>query len=143
MFYGEYDYKVDPKGRVAIPPEFRDAFRAGIIVRRGEEKCITIYPASVWEQMAQELVSKTPARGIIRKRNRYIFGFAFKLNADPQGRIVIPPSLREYANIHNIAVIVGANNCLELWNKEEWLQEREILTKEGPDYLEHTEEYNR
>ncbi len=140
MFFGEYDYKVDQKGRVAIPPEFRNEFKAGLILRRAEDKCINIYTMPAWEALSQNLVSLTPSRSKIRKKNRYIFGFAFSLNTDPQGRIVIPPPLRQYARIKDTAVIVGVNTYLELWNKEEWQLEQESLDQEGPQLIESTEE---
>ena len=140
MFYGEYDYKVDSKGRVAIPPEFRDAFKSGVVLRRAEDKCIDIYPSSAWEDVAQKHVSTGPSRSAIRRKNRYIFSFAFKLNTDHQGRIVIPPPLRQYAQIRDAAVIVGVNTYLELWDKEEWQQEQELLGEEGPQLIERTEE---
>ena len=139
MFLGEHEYKVDQKGRIAIPPEFREEFRAGVILRRGEDRCITIHTLPQWEEMAQKLATSTPSRSKIRRRNRFIFGTAFKLSFDTQGRIIIPSPLRQYADIEDTAVIAGANNYLELWSKEEWQREQALVDKEAWQIIESEE----
>ena len=140
MFLGEYQYKVDQKGRVALPPEFREEFRTGAVLWRGIEKCINIYPIPQWEKMAQKLVTPVPSRSKIRRLNRFIFGTAFKLNPDAQWRIIIPLPLRQYADIKDTAVIVGANDYLELWSKEDWESEQKLTGEEVWQIFESTGE---
>lgn len=139
MFFGEYQYKVDQKGRIALPPELREEFRTGVVLRRGAEKCVDIYPISQWEEMAHKLITPTPSRSKIRRMNRFIFGTAFKLYPDAQGRIVIPPPLRQYAGITDTAVIVGVNHYLEIWSKESWEGEQELMSEEMWHIFESTE----
>lgn len=140
MFLGEYKYKIDQKGRLAIPPEFRSEFKTGAVLRREADKCISIHALPQWEEMSQKLAPATLSRSNIRRRDRLIFGTAFKVNLDAQGRIVIPSILRQYADIADIAVILGVNNHLELWNNERWQAELESLDEGAWHIIESTGE---
>ncbi len=124
MFFGEYEYKVDEKGRVPVPPKFRHEFREGMILTRGAEKCISAYPVAEWERLANSLAAQAVTSSNLRKLNRIIFGAAFSLMLDAQGRVALPASLREYIEISDTAIIVGANTYIEIWDKELWKQEK-------------------
>jgi MraZ protein len=139
MFFGEHEYKVDLKGRIAIPPEFRQEFREGIILTRGLEKCITAYTQPQWNEIAKAQAVLPPTRSKERRANRVIFATAFKLELDRQGRIVLPPPLRRYADIKDAVIIAGVNICLELWNKENWEIESSLMDKEALQIFESTE----
>ena len=139
MFYGEYNYKVDQKGRVAIPPEFRSEFKQGVVLAQGLEKCVTICPLPQWEKIAEKLVTLPPMRGKARRMNRLTFGTAFKLELDGQGRIMLPPPLRRYAEIEDTAVMVGVNNYLELWNEKNWEFEKAAMNEEAWQIFESME----
>ena len=124
MFYGEFEYKIDQKGRVPFPPRFRRELKEGVVLTEGVERCITAYPLSEWKKLATALTSSSVTRSKLRKLNRAIFASAFKTSIDGQGRVALPISLRHYAGIEDEVVIIGANNCLELWNKEQWEAEK-------------------
>ncbi len=124
MFYGEFEYKIDLKGRVPFPPRFRRELKEGVVLTQGIEGCITAYPLSEWKKLAATLTGGSVTRSKSRKLNRAIFATAFKTNIDGQGRVALPISLREYAGIEDDVVIIGANNYLELWNKEQWESEK-------------------
>jgi MraZ protein len=124
MLLGEYEYKVDIKGRLPLPPKFRQEFRGSLVVTRGPEKCVVIYKKEEFEKLAQSLTSQGLNRSKMRRLNRFTFGSAFDLELDGQGRIALPLTLREYAGIQDTAVIVGANNCIELWSPGEWNDEK-------------------
>ena len=124
MFLGEYDYKLDEKGRLPLPPRFRGALKDGVVLTKGVERCITVYPRAEWQKLSSSLPTGSLSRLKIRKLNRAIFAAAFTQPLDGQGRISLPPPLREYADIHDEIVVVGANSYLELWNKEEWAVEK-------------------
>ncbi|MCJ7523551.1 MAG: division/cell wall cluster transcriptional repressor MraZ, partial [Dehalococcoidia bacterium] len=99
MFLGEYELKIDRKGRVAIPAKFREAFRAGLVLSRGFDKCLNGYTMVEWERMAEELVSLPVTQLNPRRVARFTFSGAFDLEPDRLGRIIIPPALRQYAGI--------------------------------------------
>jgi MraZ protein len=128
---GEYEYKIDAKGRVPIPPKFRIKFSEGIVLARGFDRCIHVYPPPVWDEIAK-LFSGTPiAPSKQRSLERFIFGNAFSLEVDEQGRVLLPPKLRDYAGIKEAAVIVGANTRLEIWNKDAWEQEQAEISEQA------------
>ena len=140
MFFGEFRYKIDEKGRVPIPPRFRRELKEGVALTPGigTEKCIIAYPLAEWGKLATTLTaSVTPSK--LRRLNRAIFGTAFSVTIDGQGRIALPTPLREYAQLEDDVVIVGANNCLELWNKEEWESEKGISQEQAGHIIESLE----
>ena len=124
MFFGEFEYRVDEKGRVPIPPKFRSELREGVVLTLGVEKCLTGYPLPEWKKLAAALTTGSVTRSKLRKLNRAIFATAFHLQIDGQGRIALPLKLREYAEIGDEVVVTGANNYFELWNKARWEAER-------------------
>ena len=136
MFFGEHEYKVDEKGRVPLPPKFRRELRAGVILTKGTEKCLEVYPATEWKRIADSLATKAVTPANLRKLKRAIFGSAFSVSFDGQGRIVLPFVLRTYADIGDTAIVVGADNCVELWNKELWEQERTSAEEQRSQLIE-------
>ncbi|MFC1893811.1 division/cell wall cluster transcriptional repressor MraZ [Chloroflexota bacterium] len=124
MFYGEFEYKIDQKGRVPLPPRFRRELKDGVVLTQGVENCITAYPLPTWKKIAATLTSGSLTRNKLRKLNRAIFATAFSANVDGQGRVALPVPLRQYAEVEDEVVIIGANDCLELWNREQWEDEK-------------------
>lgn len=124
MFYGEYLYKVDEKGRVPLPPKLRRELRTGMILTKGFEKCITVYTSTEWKRVSDTLAAKAVSPSDLRKLTRSMFGNAFGASLDGQGRIVLPHALREYAGIGEAAVVVGVNNSLEVWSEDQWKVEK-------------------
>lgn len=120
MFLGEYRHALDSKGRVTIPARFRGELHQGLIITRGYEICLVIYPVDPWLQLARKAASMPVASSAARAYTRLIFGSAFEAMLDSMGRILIPIFLREYATIRDEAVIVGINTCIELWRPDRW-----------------------
>lgn len=124
MFYGEFDYKLDDKGRVTVPPRFRNALKDGVVLSPGPEKCLTVYSPTEWKKLSDQLTGSGISRAKMRKLNRAIFSRAFPTKIDNQGRIAIPAPLREYAAINEDVVVTGVNNVLEIWDKSLWEDEK-------------------
>ena len=141
MFFGEFEYRIDEKGRVPIPPRFRRELKEGVVLTPGVERCITAYPLSEWKKLAATLTTGSVTRSKLRKLNRAIFATAFSLNIDGQGRIALPIPLRQHADIEEEVVIAGANNYLELWNKEQWEAEKAISQEQTWQIIESLEEH--
>mgnify|MGYP000194440262 CR=1 FL=1 len=139
MFFGEYSYKIDEKGRVPVPPKFRSELRDGVVLTRGIEPCITAYTVPEWKKLANSLTTGSLNRNKQRRLNRAIFATAFSLNIDGQGRIALPIPLRQYADIEEEVVVAGANNYLELWNKEQWDSEKALSQEEAWQIIESLE----
>lgn len=140
MFFGEFEYRLDEKGRVPVPPRFRKELRDGVVLTPGVENCITAYPVSEWKKLATNLTGGPITRSKLRKLNRAIFATAFHLNLDTQGRITLPISLRQYAGIDADIVIAGANIYFELWNKEQWQSEKATSQQEVWQIIESLEQ---
>jgi len=137
MFFGEYQYKVDEKGRVPLPPKFRRQMREGVILAKGMgEKCITAYTVAEWKRLSDSLAAKAVTPASLRKLNRAIFGSAFSTSFDGQGRITLPYPLRDYAGIGDTAIVVGANNCVELWCEGEWQAEKTSAEEQASQTIE-------
>jgi MraZ protein len=120
MFLGQYEYKVDSKGRLPLPPKYRTAFKEGLVLTRGLDNNIVIYQKSEFEKLAAKFGNKAITKSKERKYKRFIFGSAFDIEMDGQGRIALPPSLRSFAKIADTAMIVGDNDLVELWSPEQW-----------------------
>jgi MraZ protein len=140
MFYGEFDYKIDEKGRVPIPPRFRNALKDGVVLTPGAEKCITAYTLPEWKKLSTELTGASITRSKMRRLSRALFATAFSTKIDGQGRIAIPAPLREHAEIVDEVVVAGANTYLEIWNKILWEEEKEISQEQAWQIIESLEE---
>ncbi len=141
MFFGEFEYKIDPKGRVPIPPKFRRELEEGMVLTPGIEKCIVAYPLSEWKKLAATLTTGSGSPSKLRRLTRAIFATAFNLNIDGQGRITLPVPLRQYAEIQDEVIIAGANNYLELWNKYRWELEKAASQEQAWQIIESLERH--
>ena len=141
MFLGEYEYKLDEKGRVLVPPKFRRELREGVVLSPGPERCINLYTRAEWKKVAATLTGGSIVRDKLRKLNRAFFATAFELNIDGQGRIALPVPLQEYAGIEAEVVIAGANTYLELWDKEQWEAEKAVSQEQAWQIIESLEQH--
>ena len=135
MFLGEYSHSLDPKGRLTIPARFRTELESGLVIARGQETCLTVYPQAVWQEMSENLARLPRTHGTVRSYSRLMFSGAHEATLDKMGRVLIPAFLREYAGIDQQATVVGVNTVLEIWNPEAWqatyeneCEERETIT---------------
>ena len=139
MFFGEFEYKIDEKGRIPIPPKFRNELKDGIVLSPGVEKCITAYTIPEWRKLATTLTSDTLSRSKMRRLNRVLFSTAFSTKLDNQGRIAIPAPLKEHAEMADDVVVAGSNTYLEIWNKESWEEEKNISQQQAWQIIESLE----
>lgn len=125
MLLGEYEYRIDQKGRVAIPAKLRKEFSDGLVLTRGFDKCMLAYPISEWNKISDNFSNLPTTRDKNRRLIRHTFASAFNVDLDGQGRIALPAPLRQHAQINETVVIAGGNKYLEIWSKELW--EKELL----------------
>ena len=141
MFFGEFEYKIDEKGRVPIPPKFRGELKDGVVLTPGIENCISAYTLPEWKKLAATLTTGSVTPNKLRRLNRAIFATAFSLNIDGQGRIALPAPLRQHAGIEDEVVIAGANTYFELWNKEQWESEKAVSQEQAWQIIESLEKH--
>ena len=141
MFLGEFEYRIDDKGRMPFPPRFRSYFKDGVIVAPSPEKCLSVYTTAEWKKMADSLVAGGLPPSKLRKINRALFATAFYTNLDAQGRINLPMTLRQYAGLGEEIIVAGANNYIELWDKKAWDSEKNTDLSEAFQILESQERH--
>ena len=119
-FRGTYEHSVDERGRVAIPARYRHLFSDGIVLVQSPEGCVEIYTTQGYDDMAQ-LVTTEPATHLRGRRlRRGFFSRSWDAELDRQGRILIPLPLREKADIYGSVIVLGRQECLEIWNRQRW-----------------------
>ena len=122
MFFGEYSISfTKEKNRLALPAKIRKQITGDeIVLTRGFERCILGYARNEWEKSAKKQIEIpiTEKRG--RKIRRYLFSGTMVSSYDPQGRVVVPQPLVDYADLGNLAIIIGAGDHFEIWNKNKW-----------------------
>ena len=136
MLLGEYELRIDHKGRLAIPARFREVFRSGLVVSRGFDKCLTAYTVPEWEKVAEKLVALPLTQLNPRRISRFTFSGAFDLELDRQGRVIIPLTLRQYAELNEEAIVVGAFSHLQIWSKKLWATEKEFMSEHAAEIAE-------
>ena len=119
MFFGQYRYNLDSKGRIVIPQEFRKQMGTNCVVSAGLEECITIYTYEGWQKYVESSISNLDDFDEkSRELKRLLFSCAFPKEIDYQGRVTLDKSLIDYANITKDVVILGTINCIEIWASE-------------------------
>lgn len=131
MFLGEFIHTIDEKGRLVIPAKFRSALASGMVITRGMDRCLVIYPMEAWQAYRERISSLPMTDQSARDLRRLVFGSAADITPDSQGRFVIPPSLREYASLDGQVVVVGCDNYIELWHPEEWAKVQDRMAQNG------------
>ncbi|MBD7993755.1 division/cell wall cluster transcriptional repressor MraZ [Arthrobacter sp. Sa2CUA1] len=128
MFLGTHSPRLDEKGRLILPAKFRDELAEGLVLTRGQERCIYVFSQKefekVHEQMRQAPLSSRQARDYIRV---FLSGASDEV-PDKQGRITIPPALRSYAGLGRELAVIGAGTRAEIWDATAWqtyLEEQE------------------
>jgi MraZ protein len=121
VFVGSYALRLDEKGRLALPVRYRELVAGGMVIKKGQERCIYgLTMARVAEQSAA-LKSMAPAdTNAGRMHARMSFGSMVEIEADKTGRITIPAGLREYAGLDRDVVVVGVDTRFEIWDAPTW-----------------------
>lgn len=127
MFLGEFTHTIDDKGRLTIPAKYRGELAAGLVVTRGFDQNLMLFTLNEWEKLAQRIAERPLADESVRAFRRRVFSGAVDLTPDRQGRILLPPYLREFAGINGEVVIAGMFNYLEIWSTGAWQAVRESV----------------
>jgi MraZ protein len=120
MFTGRYQHSIDVKGRLAIPAKHREQLPTGSVMTIAPENCIRVYPPSEWEAVTQDMRLTVATDPTERSLVRRLFSDAHEIEFDKQGRVLIPSWLRDAAGLGSSALVVGANNVVEIWSDENW-----------------------
>lgn len=128
MFLGTHSPRLDDKGRLALPARFRPDLAEGLVISKGQERCLFIFPMDEFTRVTAALRTAPLTQKAVRDYSRVLFASASQESPDGQGRITVPPQLREYAGLRKDCAVIGADTRVEVWDAEAWtryLAERE------------------
>jgi transcriptional regulator MraZ len=117
---GEHDHSLDDKNRLTLPSKFRAAFADGVVVARGFDGCLSVYPMSEWGRMSERFAQLDPLSEDGRRVSRHFFGGATHAELDKQGRLVLPQHLIEHAGLDREVTVLGVHDHLEIWARATW-----------------------
>ncbi len=143
MLIGEYETKIGDKKRIAIPKKFRKQLGSNLILTRGYEGTLVLVNKKMWEEIAKEVINGSFIDKNIRDTTRFLVGSAVEIEADSQGRIVVPKSLYDYAQFQTQAIFVGLYNWIEVWDKKKWEERLKYLDKNSDEIASAIQEMNR
>ncbi len=128
VFLGTHTPRLDDKGRLALPAKFRSDLEGGLVICKGQDRCLYVFPVTEFSRVTDALRSAPVTDRRVRDYGRVLFASASNETPDGQGRITVPPTLRQYAGLAKDCVVIGANTRIEVWDATAW-----------QDYLEATE----
>lgn len=137
MFLGTHEPRLDDKGRLILPAKFRDQFSGGLVLTRGQERCLFAFPMREFERMYEQLRQAPTTSKRAREYLRVFLSGAVDEQPDKQGRITIPPALRQYAGLDRDLAVIGAGARIEIWAASAW---QEYLAASEEAFAETAEE---
>ena len=120
MFLGTHTPRLDENGRLILPARFRDDLAGGVVITKGQERCLYVFPTAEFGRIADQLREQPMTHKAARAYGRVFFASAHDEIPDKQGRVTIPPHLREYAGLDRELVVIGASTRVEIWDKQAW-----------------------
>ena len=133
-FHGTFEHTLDAKNRLTVPSKLRAAFSDGAFLVKGADRCISLYPDSTYSALVDAALSGlNPLSAQAREYNRYFRSNAHAVELDSAGRVMLTPRQLEHAGIDRDVVLIGAGDCLELWDPDTWAAYDSDLTTRGPD----------
>ena len=137
MFLGTHQPRLDDKGRLFLPARFRDELAEGLVMTKGQERCLYVFPLEEWGRITEGLRAAPVTGKAIRDFSRVLFASASHEQPDKQGRVIVPTALREYAGLSRDCVVIGANTRVEIWDAAAW---ESYLSGAEPAYAELADE---
>ena len=126
MFFGEYDHSIDDKSRLTLPSRFRDALADGVVLSKGLDHSVDVYPKDAWQMTIGERIGRLdPLAPDTRTLQRLFFGGAAEDTPDKQGRVLLPAHLMRYGSLAKDVTVIGSNDHLEIWDRAAWAERLE------------------
>ena len=120
MFLGTHTPRLDEKGRLFLPAKYREELAGGLVITKGQERCLYVFPQEEFARITEALRTAPVTAKSVRDYSRVFFASASDELPDKQGRITVPPALRTYAGLQRDCVVIGANTRLEIWDTQAW-----------------------
>jgi MraZ protein len=136
MFYGEYDHTLDEKHRLTLPARFRHSLAGGVVLARGIERNIDVYPSDTWHENMARIAELDSLSREAREMKRYVFAGAAVAELDRQGRVLLPQHLAEHAGIGKDVVVAGVHDHVEIWDRAAWTAHLNAIEGSAGDVAE-------
>jgi len=120
MFYGKHEHTVDEKNRLTLPAKFRDELFGGVVLARGIDRNIDVYPRGSWDASVERIAALDSLTREAREMKRYVFAGAAVAELDKQGRVLVPPDLVSHAGLGKDVVVAGVHDHIEIWDSAQW-----------------------
>jgi MraZ protein len=120
VFLGTHSPRLDEKGRLFLPAKYRDELAPGLVITKGQERCLYVFPLPEFGRITEALRTAPVTAKAVRDYSRVFFASASDELPDKQGRVTIPAALRDYAGLQRDCVVIGANTRLEIWDAQSW-----------------------
>jgi len=120
VFFGTHTPRLDDKGRLFLPAKFRDQLQEGLVITRGQDRCLYVWPMAEFGKLTEQMQQAPVTNKRARDYQRMLFAGASDETPDKQGRVTIPPMLRDYASLTRECVVIGAMNRIEIWDAAAW-----------------------
>jgi len=120
LLLGTYTPKIDVKGRMALPAKFRSQLGPGMVMARGQERCVYLLPQMEFRRIAMQIQRTSMGNKAAREYLRVFLSGAVDQDPDKQGRVLVPQMLRDYANLGSDIVVIGVGTRAEIWNRQAW-----------------------
>lgn len=129
MLIGQYEGKIDGKGRTAMPKKFREILGEKIIITLGYENSLIVVSQENWKQLLEGTEGRPFIEYETRETQRFLLGGASEVELDGKGRLILPSYLRSFGEIEDEVVFIGLSRYVEIWDKKKWIKYRENLSK--------------
>lgn len=136
MFIGEYRHTFDAKNRISLPSKFRKELGGSVIVTRGLDKCLFVYPRAAWKKEAEMLAKHSTGSAAGRGLSRLMLAGASEADVDSAGRILVPDYLKSFADLGIKAVVAGVSERVELWDEKAWTTYTRQIEKNADAFAE-------
>ena len=125
MFRGRFEHSIDQKGRLSVPSLFRESLQENYderLIVTNFDNCLWAYPVAEWSRVEAKVSELPQFRPEVKALQRFFISAACECPLDPNGRIIVPPTLRSYAGLGRRVVLVGMTRRIEIWSRERWLK---------------------
>lgn len=137
MFLGTYTPRLDDKGRIFLPAKFRERLATGLVVTRGQERCLFVFPMDEFVRIADGMRTMPVTSKGVRDYQRVFLSGASDEIPDKQGRVTVPSTLRDYAGLDRDCTVIGAGSRVEIWDSAAW---DAYLSSTEPGFADQAEE---
>ncbi len=131
MLIGEYTHSLDPKKRLSLPVKFRRELGKKVVVTRGLDNCLFVYPLKEWQRITQKVSELPLGQADTRGFNRFFLSGAVEVDIDSVGRILVPDFLKEFAGLSSKVVLAGIHDRVEIWDEAVWTEYKKRIEKQA------------